>query len=62
MLETVEVGTMAEALSGIIVVAEWGRTSLDDIELALADSRVVLDRLLGLLINKVPKRSRRYVA
>lgn len=62
MLETVEVSAVAEALSGIIVVAEWGRTSLDDIEIALSDSRVVLDRVLGLLINKVPRRSSRYAA
>jgi len=62
MLETVEVGAIAEALSGIIVVAEWGRTSLDDIELALSDSRIVLDRVLGILINKVPNRASRYAA
>lgn len=62
MLETVEVSAVAEALSCIIVVAEWGRTSLDDLELALSDARNVADRVLGVLINKVPARSSRYAA
>jgi Mrp family chromosome partitioning ATPase len=62
MLETVEVSAVAEALSCIILVAEWGRTSLDDVELAVSDNRMIVDRVLGILINKVPERSSRYAA
>ena len=62
MLKAVEVAAVAEALSCIIVVTEWGRTSLDDIELALSDARTIVDRVLGLVINKVPARASRYAA
>ncbi len=62
MLETVEVTAMAEALSWIVVVTEWGRTSLDDVELALSDAGRVADRVLGIVINKAPAGSSRHVA
>lgn len=62
MLETVEVTAVAEALSCIVVVTEWGRTSLDDVELALSDAGRVADRVLGIVINKAPAGSSRHVA
>ncbi len=62
MLDTVEVTAMAEALSWIVVVTEWGRTSLDDVELALSDAGRVADRVLGIVINKAPAGSSRHVA
>jgi uncharacterized protein involved in exopolysaccharide biosynthesis/Mrp family chromosome partitioning ATPase len=62
MRDCVEANAGAAALSCIVVVAEWGRTSLDDLEAAFADSGKVLDRVLGVVINKTPARLARYVA
>jgi uncharacterized protein involved in exopolysaccharide biosynthesis/Mrp family chromosome partitioning ATPase len=62
MRDSVEANAAAAALSCIVVVAEWGRTSLDDLEAAFADSGKVLDRVLGVVINKTPARFAQYVA
>jgi uncharacterized protein involved in exopolysaccharide biosynthesis/Mrp family chromosome partitioning ATPase len=49
-----EVQAIAPLTDGFIFVAEWGKTSLQDIERAVANSDVVVQRLIGVALNKVP--------
>jgi uncharacterized protein involved in exopolysaccharide biosynthesis/Mrp family chromosome partitioning ATPase len=49
-----EVQVVAPLTDGFIFVAEWGKTSLQDIERAVANSDAVVQRLIGVALNKVP--------
>jgi hypothetical protein len=40
-----------------VVAVEWGRTTIDDLEQAFTGASPILDRLVGVLINKSPGRS-----
>jgi Mrp family chromosome partitioning ATPase len=60
MRNSAEVSAAAAIVSHFVVVAEWGRTSIDDLAMAFSDTGQVLGRVLGILINKAPPRSSWY--
>jgi capsular exopolysaccharide synthesis family protein len=53
LLDCVEVRAAAPAIGVFVIVSEWGRSSMEDLDRALASSDVVVERLLGVVINKV---------
>ncbi len=44
---------MASAIDGFIFVVEWGTTSRGAVRAALARERLISDKLLGVILNKV---------
>jgi uncharacterized protein involved in exopolysaccharide biosynthesis/Mrp family chromosome partitioning ATPase len=56
LLPYVDVGAAAGLFDAFLLIAEWGRTTIDDIDQSLASSNTLAERLVGALINKnVPK-------
>jgi uncharacterized protein involved in exopolysaccharide biosynthesis/Mrp family chromosome partitioning ATPase len=55
-LEHLDSQIMSDFLDAFVVVVEWGRTTVDDLEQAFTGASPVLDRLVGVLINKSPAR------
>lgn len=53
LLDCVDVRASAPAIAVFVLVTEWGRTSVEDLDRALASCDVVVERLLGIAINKV---------
>jgi succinoglycan biosynthesis transport protein ExoP len=53
LLDCVDVRASAPAISVFVIVSEWGRSSMEDLDRALASSDIVIERLLGVVINKV---------
>lgn len=53
LLDCVDVRASASAIGVFILVAEWGRSSVDDLDRALASCDVVVERLLGVVTNKI---------
>lgn len=53
LLDCVDVRASAPAVGIFVVVAEWGKTPIEDVDRALASCDVVVERLLGLVVNKV---------
>jgi succinoglycan biosynthesis transport protein ExoP len=53
LLDCVDVRACAPAIALFILVTEWGRTPVEDLDRALASCDVVVERLLGVAINKV---------
>jgi polysaccharide biosynthesis transport protein len=52
-LEHLDAQIISDFLDAFVVVVEWGRTTIDDLEEAFNASGI-LDRLVGALINKAP--------
>ncbi len=53
LLDCVDVRAAAAAIGLFVIVSEWGRSSMEDLDRALASSDIVIERLLGVVINKV---------
>ena len=53
LLDCVDVRASAPAIGVFVIVSEWGRSSMEDLDRALASSDIVIERLLGVVINKV---------
>jgi capsular exopolysaccharide synthesis family protein len=53
VLDCVDVRASAHAIGVFILVTEWGKTSVEDLDRALASSDIIVERLLGVAINKV---------
>jgi succinoglycan biosynthesis transport protein ExoP len=53
LLDCVDVRASAPMIGQFIVVTEWGKTRIEDLDRALASSDAVVERLLGVVINKV---------
>jgi succinoglycan biosynthesis transport protein ExoP len=53
VLDCVEVRASAPMISSFILVLEWGRTSIEDVCRALGGCDVVLERLLGVAVNRI---------
>jgi capsular exopolysaccharide synthesis family protein len=53
LLDCVDVRASAPAIGVFILVTEWARSSVEDLDKALASCDVVVERLLGVVINKV---------
>jgi succinoglycan biosynthesis transport protein ExoP len=49
-----EVQALAPLIDGFVFSVEWGKTSIRDLERAIAGSDVVAQRLIGVVLNKVP--------
>lgn len=62
LLNCVDVRASAPMIGAFILALEWGRTSLDDLDRALASCDIVVERLLGVAVNKVAvaEMGRRY--
>jgi polysaccharide biosynthesis transport protein len=54
MLVQTDARVIAAFADSIVVVAEWGRTSLNDLRRALRISEAVSSRITGVVINKAP--------
>jgi succinoglycan biosynthesis transport protein ExoP len=48
----VDVMAAAELLDAVVLVADWNRTTVDDMERSLAVSSVLAERLVGVIVNK----------
>lgn len=53
LLDYVDVHASAHGIGVFILVTEWGRSSIEDLDRALASCDVVVERLLGVVINKI---------
>ncbi|MCC7251274.1 polysaccharide biosynthesis tyrosine autokinase [Hyphomicrobium sp.] len=53
LLDCVDVRASAPSIALFIVVTEWGRTPVEDLDRALASCDAVVERLLGVVVNKV---------
>jgi len=49
-----EVQALAPLIDGFVFAVEWGKTSIRDLERAITQSDVVAQRLIGVVLNKVP--------
>jgi succinoglycan biosynthesis transport protein ExoP len=49
-----EVHAIASLTDGFVFAAEWGKTSVQDIERAVANSDLIAQRLIGVALTKVP--------
>lgn len=52
MLDCVDALAVAGAVDAFVLVAEYGRTSLDDVDRALTSADKVADKLVGFVLNK----------
>jgi uncharacterized protein involved in exopolysaccharide biosynthesis/Mrp family chromosome partitioning ATPase len=53
-----EVQAIAPLTDGLVFVVEWGKTSVQDVERAIANSDLIVQRLVGVALNKVPDGER----
>jgi capsular exopolysaccharide synthesis family protein len=53
LLPLVDVQAAAHLLDAFVMVTEWGRTTVDELDRALSVSPAFADRLLGVVLNKV---------
>lgn len=53
LLDCVDVRASAPTIQLFVVVTEWGKTRVEDLDRALASCDAVVERLLGVVINKV---------
>jgi capsular exopolysaccharide synthesis family protein len=60
MKPCVDVVAAAHLFDCFVLIAEWGRTTTDDIEWALTSSRTLAERNTGVLINKGPMSATRF--
>jgi succinoglycan biosynthesis transport protein ExoP len=49
-----EVQALAPLIDGFVFAVEWGKTSIRDVERAITQSDLVAQRLIGVVLNKVP--------
>ena len=56
----IDVVAAAHLFDCFVLIAEWGRTTTDDIEWALTSSRTLAERITGVLINKGPMSATRF--
>lgn len=56
-LDHVDACAAAKQLDLFILVAEWGRTRITDLEAVLARSDHVAERVVGIIVNKAPRSS-----
>jgi polysaccharide biosynthesis transport protein len=54
----VDVRATAQLVDTYLLVVEWGRTRVDQIEHALRDAQGLCDKLLGVALNKMPSHGR----
>jgi succinoglycan biosynthesis transport protein ExoP len=52
----VDARTTTQFIDSYILVVEWGRTRVEDVERALADARAIHENLLGVVLNKANLR------
>jgi succinoglycan biosynthesis transport protein ExoP len=52
MLAVVDAAVAARLVDGVVIVVEWGKTSLAVVQDSIAQSQIDPDRLLGVLLNK----------
>ena len=52
----VDARTTTQFIDSYILVVEWGRTRVEDVERALADSKTIHENLLGVVLNKANLR------
>jgi polysaccharide biosynthesis transport protein len=57
VLEHIDVRACGDMFDAIILVAEYDRTTVDDLEQALTSSNAIADRAIGVIINKTPRGS-----
>ena len=48
----VDARTTTQFIDSYILVVEWGRTRVEDVERALADAKAIQENLLGVVLNK----------
>ncbi|WP_072395362.1 polysaccharide biosynthesis tyrosine autokinase [Hyphomicrobium sp. CS1GBMeth3] len=53
LLDCVDVRASAPTIGLFVVVTEWGKTPIEDVDRALASCDMVVERLLGVVVNKV---------
>jgi exopolysaccharide transport family protein len=59
MLPLVDVQAAAHMFDAYVLVTEWGRTTLHEVERAVSLSPLLAERLLGVVLNKVDVRAMR---
>jgi succinoglycan biosynthesis transport protein ExoP len=52
----IDARTTTQFIDSYILVVEWGRTRVEDVERALTDARAIHDNLLGVVLNKANMR------
>ena len=52
----VDARTTTQFIDSYILVVEWGRTRVEDVERALADAKAIQENLLGVVLNKANLR------
>ncbi len=52
----VDARTTTQFIDSYILIVEWGRTRVEDVERALADARAIQENLLGVVLNKANLR------
>lgn len=52
LLDHVDVRAAASLINAFVIVTEWKKTCIDDLDTALASSDLVVERLVGVTINK----------
>ena len=53
--DDIDADAIASAVDHFVLVVDWGRTTLDEIERGLARSTAVADRVLGFVLNKADR-------
>jgi polysaccharide biosynthesis transport protein len=53
LLDCVDVQAVAPLIQSYILVAEWGQTTVNDLDRALASCDIVVERLVGVVINRI---------
>jgi polysaccharide biosynthesis transport protein len=53
VLPAIDVRACADLFDTFVLVAEWGKTSVDDLDMAFRTAPVIRERLLGVVLNKV---------
>lgn len=59
ILPVVDVKASAGLFDGFIQIIEWGKTSVDEVSKAISASPILLDRLLGVVLNKTDESAMR---
>lgn len=60
MLDHVDVAAAAKLFDAFVLVAEFGRTTFDDLDRALSSSPVVAERVVGVIVNKTDASAQLY--
>ena len=59
LLPLADVRGAAHLVDSFILVTAWGQTTIDDVKNALGSSRILSERLLGAVLNKVDTKTMR---